>query len=137
LEKLDSVQFYRRKVALPKMSGYSSEVQVNQLFLVDEYSKELVKVTPANLDRLSGITTESGYFEGLGNGCRHFLLTRLFQARTPQESIDLVSGHRHVGREAELSSSTLNYVERAEVLRNVIESEVAQRLGLRIPFCNG
>ena len=42
-----------------KMSGYSSEVHVNQLFLVDEYSKELVEVTPANLDRLSGITSES------------------------------------------------------------------------------
>jgi len=117
-----------------KLEGYSSTVLVNQLFLVDEDAKELVEVTPNALDRLSERSRDQGYFDGLGNGCRHFLLTQMHQAGIPQEMIDFISGHRHVAREPEMSGSVICWAGYAQIFRDVVEDKIVNPLGLRVPF---
>lgn len=130
------LQIHNKQFMRWKREGYSSDVPVNQIFLVDESSKALVEVTPSNLDRLTHLTTEQGCFEGLGNGCRHFLLTRLHNVGIPQEAIDLISGHRHVAREPEMSTSLLSWSISAQWLSDTIEREIVQYLGLKVPFTN-
>jgi len=115
-----------------KSRGYESDCPIGLAFLVDEENRELVAVTPTNIDRLCMQT--DGFLKGMKNGARHFLLTRLYQAGVHQEIIDFLSGHRHASREPEMSASPVSWVCIAEYLREVIEMEIVECLGLEAPF---
>lgn len=128
------MQLHSKYYMRMKLEGYSSAVLVNQLFLVDEDAKELVEVTPSTLDRLSDYPGQQEYFEGLGNGCRHFLLTQMHLAGIPQEMIDSISGHRHVAREPEMSASAVSWTEYGHKFCDLLENKILNVTGLRTPF---
>jgi hypothetical protein len=92
----------------------------------------MVPVSPSSLDLLC--TGIEGYFEDLKNGPRHYLLTRLHHVGVGQEAIDFLSGHRHVAREPEMSASTVNWQTTSAILKDIIEKEVIEFLGLKAPF---
>jgi len=118
-----------------KLRSYWDETSVGEPFLIDVDDKKLVKVSPASCDSLVGRRLqEAGYCIGLGNGMRHFFLSRLQRVGITREGIDSVSGHRHMGRETEMSSSMMNWDVSANRLRAVIEIEIAQFLGMKVPF---
>jgi len=131
----DHLQIHDKCFMKWKLNGYSSSsVAINQLFLVDEDANELVKVTPNTLDRLSGLTVDQAYFENLGNGCRHFLLTQMHIAGVPQDLIDFISGHRHIARETEMSSSVVSWEVNAKIFQEFVENKIVVPLGLRAPL---
>ncbi|RMH47499.1 MAG: hypothetical protein D6694_01875 [Gammaproteobacteria bacterium] len=114
------------------LQGFEAECEMGHAFLVDERSKRMVPVNSKTLDELCGQI--DGYFVGLKNGCRHFLMTRLHQIGVEQEVIDFISGHRHASREPEMSASLVSWSSMASFLRNVIEKEVVDFLELESPF---
>jgi len=131
----DHLQIHDKCFMKWKLNGYSSSsVAINQLFLIDEGANELVEVTPNALDRLSGLTGDQAYFENLGNGCRHFLLTQMHFAGISQDLIDFISGHRHVAREAEMSSSVVSWEVNAKIFQEFVEHKIVVPLELRAPL---
>jgi len=115
-----------------KLCGFESKVEVRHTFLVDVSNQMVVPVTPSNLDRLC--EKNESYFEGMKNGPRHFLLSRLYSAGVNQEIIDFLSGHRHASREPEMSASPVSWKRTAEYLRIVIENEIVDFLQLEVPL---
>lgn len=122
----------RKNFATWTLRGFKSECRPGEPFLIDEAKGLLLRVSPSTLDRLC--SDIDGYFRGLRNGPRHFLLTRLHLAGLDQEVVDFISGHRHASREPEMSASPVSWLKSAEFLRDVIEKEVVEFLELKAPF---
>lgn len=118
-----------------KLRAFSDDTSVGEPFLIDVQFKQLIQVSPASCDRLVGTRLQTdGYCMGLRNGLRHLLLSRLQQVGITSEWIDSISGHRHMGREMEMSSSMANWLTTANKLQEIIETEIVVSLGLKVPF---
>jgi len=123
-----SKQWLTRK----RMQGYGIEGDLDSFFVADTKRKILLPVSPNKLDAMLD-NPPPPYFSGISNGCRHLLLTTLNWLGTPQDHIDYISGHRHVGFEPTHICSPTSSKRIGEYLSQVIESSIVPLYNLKQP----
>ena len=116
-----------------RTQGYTLDGSLDSFLIADANLKKLIPVSPKKLDELL-VDQPTTYFFGLANGCRHLLLSTLNWNGTPQEYIDFISGHRHVGFEPSHICSPISAKRVGIHLAEIIETKLIPLFDLKQPI---